>query len=394
MNWTLPTELRTQVMKLWSSGALLSGLVSGPPCFPKRLVLKGPSSAEMIERFDEVRAWVNLLRLMPNCRVVLREFRHSSCGATTVPAEVWIDTLDDALALIGRRHEGSRFMALIERTRQRQPALLPWLARRPLRALELGADWERLLDVVAWLQQHPRPGIYLRQVDIAGVHGSFIETHRCVLAEWLDLALPAAAIDAVAVGPAHFARRYGFREPPPRIRFRSLDPAFEPVPACGQADLSLDVASFARLLPAVSGVVMTENEINYLALPRLRGCIAILACATDFDGLAGVAGLSRCALHYWGDIDTRSFVLLDQLRAHFPHARSLLMDRSTLLAFRSHWSEEAQPVRTELARLRAEEQALYQELCQNRLQPRLRLDQERIGFSRVIATLEHLQVRA
>jgi hypothetical protein len=393
MNWTLPTDLRTQLTKLWNSGELLSGLVSGSPCFPKRLALKGPSSAEMVERFDEVRAWVNLLRLMPNCRVVLREFRHSACGATTVPAEVWIDTLDDALALIGRRREGSSFMALIERTRQRQPAVLQWLARRPLRALELTADWDRLLDVVTWLQQHPRPGIYLRQVDIDGVDGTFIDAHRGVLAEWLDLALPPSAIEAAAVGPAQFARRYGFRDKPPRIRFRALDPAFEPVPGISLSDLTLDTASFARLIPAVSRVFITENEINFLALPRLADSIAIFASATDFDSLAGVPWLTRCDLHYWGDIDTRSFVLLDQLRKHYAHVQSLLMDRATLLALRTQWSEEAQPIRTELSRLRDEEQALYQDLCQNRLHPRLRLDQERIGFSRVIAALQRLPAR-
>lgn len=75
-------------------------------------------------------------------------------------------------------------------TRQKRPVLLPWLEKRPLRALELSAEWPRLLDVVAWLVEHPRPGIYLRQVDLPGVHSKFIEAHRSVLTELLDLALP------------------------------------------------------------------------------------------------------------------------------------------------------------------------------------------------------------
>ena len=391
MNWTLPTDLRAQLMKLWNSGELLSELVYGPSGFPRRLSLKGPSSVQMVEHFDEVRAWVNQLRLMPNSRVVLREFRHSACGATTVPAEVWIDTLDDALALIGRRREGASFTALLERTRRRQPALLDWLARRPLRALELAGEWDRLLDVVAWLQAHPRPGIYLRQVDIDGVHGRFIEAHRGVLAEWLDLALPSSAIEAAASGPGQFARRYGFRDRPVRIRFRPLDPAFEPLPGCSMPDLTLDAVSFARLVPAASRVFITENEINFLALPPLRDCIAIFAAGVDFDMLAEVDWLSRCHLHYWGDIDTRGFALLDQLRRQFGHVESFLMDRATLLAFQSQWSEEVQPTRAELPHLSRDERALYEDLCRNRLQPRLRLDQERIGFAWVMAALERLQ---
>jgi hypothetical protein len=90
---------------------------------------------------------------------------------------------DDALALIGKRREAERFRSLLAQTRQRFPALLPWLARRPLRALELAEDWGRLLDIVTWLQAHPRPGIYLRQVDLPGIHSKFIERHKGVLAE-------------------------------------------------------------------------------------------------------------------------------------------------------------------------------------------------------------------
>ena len=37
---------------------------------------------------------------------------------------------------------------------------------------------------------NPRPNIYLRQVDLPGLHTKFIEAHRGVLAELLDLALP------------------------------------------------------------------------------------------------------------------------------------------------------------------------------------------------------------
>ena len=36
----------------------------------------------------------------------------------------------------------------------------------------------RLLDVVTWLRAHPRPGIYLRQVDLPGIHSKFIERHK------------------------------------------------------------------------------------------------------------------------------------------------------------------------------------------------------------------------
>ena len=130
MSWTRPADLRAQLQKMWSRGDWLASLVSGESLFPLRLALKSPTSAEMSERFDEVRSWISELRATPGYRVNMREFRHRVFGANTVPHEVWVDSLDDALGLIGKRRDAARFAALIDATRQRQPQLLDWLARR------------------------------------------------------------------------------------------------------------------------------------------------------------------------------------------------------------------------------------------------------------------------
>ena len=94
------------------------------------------------------------------------------------------------------------------------------MSRRPLQVLDLADRWERLLAVVAWLQAHPRPGVYLRQVDAPGVDSKFIEAHRGVLTDLLDAALPPEAIDTLASGSAQFAGRFGFLDKPLRIRLR------------------------------------------------------------------------------------------------------------------------------------------------------------------------------
>ena len=255
------------------------------------------------------------------------------------------------------------------------------MTKRPLQVLELADRWDRLLAIVGWLQSHPRPGLYLRQVDLPGVDSKFIEAQRGVLAEWLDLALPPGAIDAAAAGAAQFARRYGFLDKPLRIRFRLLDPALPTLPGCaGLVDITLDAASFATLALPLRRVVVTENETNFLALPALPQAIAIFGAGYGWDALARAGWLQRCELHYWGDIDTHGFAILDQLRGHFPHAASLLMDRETLLAHRALWGEEPQPIRHDLPRLTVDESAVYDDLRFDRLQPGLRLEQERVGF--------------
>jgi len=48
-------------------------------------------------------------------------------------------------------------------------------------------------------------------------------------------------------------------------------------------------------------------------------------------------------VHYWGDLDTHGFAILNQLRAWLPQTRSFLMDRQTLVEHRDRWGREPAP---------------------------------------------------
>lgn len=401
MTWTTPADLHLQVQKLWDKGDLLSLCVQGAAMPALRLRLSGPSSTELTERFDEVRVWMKALGCnahqseAPRYRIVMREFRHRVLGVNVVPDEVWLDSLDVTLALIGRQNDFKCFGDLVRLTRDQHPVLLPWLEKRPLKALALTDAWPRLMAVVAWLQVHPRPGIYLRQVGVPGVDSKFIEAHRGVLTELLDLALPLEVIDTSATGASQFCRRYGFRDKPLRIRFRLLDASLAQIapgllPADAELDITLTQADFAKLKLPVNRVFFTENEVNFLAFPPMTGSLVIFGAGYGFEVLAGAAWLHRCSMHYWGDIDTHGFAILDQLRAHLPHVQSLLMDRATLMAHRDHWGGEPQPLLRDLTRLDPLEQTLFDDLRHNRLNPSLRLEQERIDFDWVQRALLEL----
>ena len=392
--WTTSADLRRQVQRLWDRGAILGAEVTGEPLFPKRLVLKRPGSSELDERFDEARAWSAKLRAAPRVRIEMREFRHRVFGTNALPHEAWVDSADDAVAMLSKRSEVAEFRRLVGLTRARQPSLLAWLSRKPLRALALAGDWSLLLDVVDWVRDHPRPGIYIRQMDLTGVHSKFVEGHRGVLGELLDSVLPPESIAPDATGAARFARRYGFREKPAHVRFRILDPARTLLPAADHGerlpDFALDAASFATLGAGISRVLITENEINFLALPPMKDSMAIFGAGYGFESLDRTHWLSRCRLHYWGDIDTHGFAILETLRRRFGHVQSLLMDRSTFLEFESLWGTEDAPLQRDLDALTAEERALYDDLRDNRLGRNLRLEQERIGFGWVRDALSRL----
>ena len=171
---------------------------------------------------------------------------------------------------------------------------------------------------------------------------------------------------------------------PPGPRFR---PARE-TPAA--RDLTLDSGSFAALETGVSRVFITENEVNFLAFPPVRDAMVIFGAGYGFENLGRACWLGQLPLHYWGDIDTHGFAILDALRARLGHVESFLMDRSTLLAFEPLWGVEDSPIDRELPRLTADERSLYDDLRDNRLGRRVRLEQECIGFGRVTDALARL----
>ena len=414
MNWSRPPELRAQLHKLWDKGILLASMVPSvhpvnalqqPVLFPLKLALAGPTSTQMVDNFNEVRAWSRELRAEPHIRLKLREFKHRQLGINMVPYEAWVNTLDDALAWLGHEKEVQNFALLCGQTQEHQPQLLDWLRLHSLQALALAGVWGRLVQIVQWLQQHPRPGIYLRQLDIAGVGQSFLQTHRAVLCELLDAALPAFAIDRGAAAPEGFVQRYGFVETPRLIRFRLLDPwsRLAAGPLNHACDITLDAASFARLNAAPSRVFICTGESNFLAFPALRNALVVY-CHTPsalelFHSLGQTPWLHDSPVYFWGDIDVAGFSILAALRHQLKQTQSLLMDRATLLALENHWGQGAAhkgiaQSSTGLSFLTNSERNLHDELQGDRLRKNLRLSQEEIPWERVLAALAALEFQS
>src|SRR5262249_4955680 len=174
--------------------------------------------------------------------IVWNETRNRQIGRNKTPVGIYLPTRADALALVGKTAEAARFDALVEAALARFPVLCAWLARKPLTVLDHGEDWERVLDCLAWFRAHPRSGLYARQIDVAGVHTKFIEARKGLLAELLDIVLPAEAIEPSAAGATGFEARYGLRAKPSLVRFRILDARRA---IAGLTDLTVPAAHFA-----------------------------------------------------------------------------------------------------------------------------------------------------
>lgn len=377
-SWTSPADVRAALRKKWDSGALLSAYARGEQWVPWSRPVRGPAAREIGERLDEVRTWAaswdrggsgsGSLRI----EYVVVGGRHF--GSNRLPGRAWVDGFQQAWEVLGVRASVQRFAELLEKTRSLAPALVPWLERRPLKALDLAEVWDRMLRTVSWIEANQRPGMYLRQVDVPRVDTKFIEAHRAVLAELLDLVLEPGRVHAAA---RTFEERYGFARKPGYARFRSGSGV-----GLEFSEMTVRAAEFTTPPPGVRRVFVVENEVTYLAFPVPADAIVIFGGGFAVSVLSPLAWLRSVELVYWGDIDTHGFVILSRLRQLFPHVESMLMDSRTLLAHRSHWVTEPVPARDKATLLTADEESVYRELVG------VRLEQERISFAALEAALQ------
>lgn len=378
--WTRPADIRETVRKKW--GTLLTAFASGQECPPLNFPLRGPRPAEIGERFDEVRKWAG--EWEEAARGPLRvEYKRVGgrrhIGVNLIPARAWVDGYEQAWTLLGAAGEIRRLTDLAEQTRGACPRLVPWLTGHPVRALGLAADWPKLLATVAWIDQRQTPGMYLRQVDVPGVDTKFIERHKGVLTDLLDQQLDAARIDQEA---RDFEARFRFRRKPAYVRFRC-----ESLSESGFTELSVRADELTAPPPGTARAYIVENEITYLAFPLSPGAIVILGGGYAVPVLESLAWLPDLDVVYWGDIDTHGFAILNRVRHHVPQARSILMDRPTLLARRDQWVREPIPTSAALDLLDASELDLYRALVTAEFGPAVRLEQERISFSAIARAL-------
>ncbi|TVS12140.1 MAG: hypothetical protein EA417_17570 [Gammaproteobacteria bacterium] len=391
-DWTDTGDIHAWLQRRWNAGDILAPRVTGDDPYPLELRLRRPKAADVTERFGEVMDWVRALQagsrsaLGYGYELTFETRRSRVQGEHRMPVAGVVPSEADALRLLRRGAEAERFQRAADITLARFPELRAWIARRPLQLLEHADVWERVIAVLDWFQAHPRAGLYLRQLEIPGVDSKFIEQRRGLLTELLDEILPVEAIDPQATGTRAFARRYGLRTDRRLIRFRILDSALY---LSGLSDLSVLPEEFARLALPVERAFVTENRINGLAFPDCSRSIVIFGLGYGLDTLGDASWLHAVDLHYWGDIDTHGFGILNRFRATFSEARSMLMDRATLLDHRELWGQEDadKRYRGEPTRLTAEERALFEDLARDRLGERVRLEQERVNFGALRAAL-------
>jgi len=371
--WTRPSDVRETVRKKWP--VLLAAFAAGQEWTPLDIPLRGPGPAEIGARLGDVQAWAAEWAKAARgpLRVEYKQVGGRLVGTNMIPARAWLDGYDQAWDLLGAMAEVRLLRELIDRTKSGCPRLVLWLERRPVKGLELADDWANLLATVRWIDERQGPGTYLRQVDVPGVDTKFIGKHRGVLSELLDLQLDPGRIDP---HEQDFEGRYRFRRKPAYVRFRVVAGG-----AGTYTELTVRADELTAPPPGVRRVYVVENEITFLAFPLAAGAIVIFGGGYAVRVLESLGWLASRDVVYWGDLDTHGFAILNRLRHCFPHVRSMLMDRATLLAHQSQWVTEPSPTTAVLNRLTPAEGELYHALGANAFGSAVRLEQERVSFT-------------
>ncbi|HMP83980.1 MAG TPA: DUF3322 domain-containing protein, partial [Verrucomicrobiota bacterium] len=190
--------------------------MDGTPFFPLPVRFGKPSPTE---DFEKLRREINALtEANLGCQIEWVEVNSRRWGRQRLPERVTFADENSYLRTLGKARETARFQENLALTRKQCSALVPFFIERPMEVVEFAESWPGLLEVCCYLQLHPRPNLYARELPLS-VDTKFVERHQSVLARLLPLALPSASI----MQSERFEERFGLRYDEPQIRFRLLD---------------------------------------------------------------------------------------------------------------------------------------------------------------------------
>lgn len=368
--WTTPDGIAAKVRRRWDDGSLLRAYATGESFNPIEISLRGPRPAQIGDDIAAARDWVAALdagrRNDTRYALEWKSVGGRQIGRNQLPVRAMVSSYGQAWTLLGvaaavRRFDELLVLALLH------PRIREWIIARPHRALTLTSEMPQLVAAYEWLDGHRQSQRYLREISAPGVDTKFAERHRSDLAGMLG-------VSSTAQG---FLAELGLQSKPSLVRLRPAPSLGLPAPL---TELAVRAEELAELTVEPRVAVIIENEISYLSVEVPEDGVVIWGKGFEVDSVGRLRWLSGADVVYWGDIDTHGLAILDRLRAWLPEARSVLMDRETLLAHRDRWVTDDRPTKSALTRLTLDERKLYTELVEDRLGYHVRLEQELIDW--------------
>jgi hypothetical protein len=352
-------QLKTKAERMY--WRVLKSHLQGQPVFP----LDIPADKQLPGPFETLRQAIGELvenaknSKRPGYRLTFAERQTRRHGRQSVPVRITFDTLDDFLFFIRKKMEAGQIFQKAVEISQAIPKLSQWAASHPRKIFKYLDEWTGIIEVLRYFQDNPKPGKYVRELPI-DVHTKFVEHHKGILRELLEILIPGA----IDWRRKTFEHRFHLKIPEPLIRMRRLDAAIDGHIFTLADDLALPASAFNRLVPQSKYIVIVENQMTYITLPALPQTIGIYGGGFNVEILKNAAWLMSRRIIYWGDIDEHGFLILSLVRRYYPNTVSIMMDVETLSRFRDRTGQgpAARQSDESSLNLTPEENELFQEI--------------------------------
>ena len=373
----LPDDVRRMLIRRFQSKhrEWLAG-EKGDGLWPLEIPLGMPTEQAALEQVEGVRAWVEAWRRWQGVGELSWSERHwKILGVQRLPGRLTLHGPGELAQWAGESTRWERAQSRYNEFAAQWPPLAQQLPRFfDVLADYSDADYRRLMEMLEWINIHPKSNLYPRQIPVAGADSKWLESRKGLISDLV------ATLRGDSAGDRDFFRRCGLRPQPQLIRIRVLDPELR---AClgGLGDISAPCEEVASIGFRPTNVFIVENLQTGLAFDDLPGSVVIMRLGYAVDVLGKIPWLQQAHCIYWGDIDTHGFAILNRARAYIPGLKAVLMDESTLMSHRDLWVEEKnQHLSIEFPLLTDTEQKLYQLLKSNTCGQQVRLEQERVRW--------------
>lgn len=369
-----PQEIKAQALKWWKP--FLQSHLRGEDFFPRNIDRIGKiKSSAVRENINELQTQLD--ELYKNSKeksgfgyVINKEdVRFRRTGSHSLPQSITFESSEDFIAFIGKKKEWNSFLHGNNLIQNEIPNLKEWVLNNPQVVIENDGKWPSLIKVCKYFLTDPKPDLYIRQLPI-DLHTKFIEHNEIVIKSLLDFLIQDAIKD---VSEKSIHKRYHLKYDEPTVRVRILD---KQLMIGGLSDIRIPLSDFEKLSINSNNLILTENKMNFLALPALFSTIAIWSGGGFMISyLRNVRWLHERNIFYWGDLDTHGFLILHQMRTYFPRTKSVMMDMETFEHFKGEGVVAGEKISSEnLNTLNKAETEMFDFLRINNF----RLEQEKI----------------
>jgi hypothetical protein len=369
-----PQEIKAQALKWWK--LFLQSHLRNEPFFPKTIERIGKiTSSSIREKITELQIEVEELyknskdKLGYGYTVNKGDVNFRRTGSHTLPQSVTFETVDDYIEFIGKKKEWKSFQTNSAFILQQIPQLNEWVINNPVSVIENDTNWADILKVCKYFLTTPKPELYIRQLPI-DLHTKFIEQNEALIKSLLDCLIPNYIKDATE---KQLIKRFHLLYDEPTIRIRLLDNRLK---IENLSDLRIPLSDFENISIQCQNILLTENKMNFLALPQLPSSIAIWSGGGFMvSHLKNIHWLKNKNIFYWGDLDAHGYLMLHQMRSYFPQTTSVMMDSITFELFKKDGLVKGEKINAEnLNLLTSDEKKMFDYFKLNNL----RFEQEKI----------------